>query len=186
MKKQVFTFIIFLRSLKTKTIVMKKIIIFFSVAALIASCSDSDHATNNESISVVQKYVQAVQSKNVDSMAALLSDDYIGYGPSFTDSINKADAVASWKDLVANLYDSFQFTRSFDLASKVTEGPRPGDYVSSWSSVRITYKNGKGPVNLFVNVIYRIENGKIAMSRTFYDEADAMRQLGYQFVPPAQ
>jgi len=165
---------------------MKKITIFFSIAVLVASCSSNDHAINPDSISVVQKYEQAVQSKNADSMAALLSDNYMGYGPSFTDSINKADAVANWKNLVANLYDTFQYTRSFNLAAKVTEGPRPGDYVSSWSSVRITYKNGKGPVNLFVNVVYRVENGKITMTRTFYDEADAMRQLGYQFVPPAQ
>jgi hypothetical protein len=164
---------------------MKKITIFFSVAVLVASCSGNDQATN-DSISVVQKYEQAVQSKNADSMAALLSDDYMGYGPSFTDSINKTDAVANWKNLVANLYDSFQYTRSFNLAAKVTEGARPGDYVSSWSSVRITYKNGKGPVNLLVNVVYRVENGKITMTRTFYDEADAMRQLGYQFVPPSE
>src|SRR6478672_3018837 len=102
---------------------MKKITIFFSIAVLVASCSGNDQATNNDSISVVQKYEQAVQSKNADSMAALLSDDYMGYGPSFTDSINKTDAVANWKNLVANLYDSFQYTRSVNLAEKITEGP---------------------------------------------------------------
>jgi hypothetical protein len=163
---------------------MKQLLIFLCLILFLASCSNTDSGVNTNNIAVIERYAQAVQNKNVDSMAALLADNYVGYGPSFTDSINKADAVASWKDLVANLYESIQYTRSVNMAAKVTEGPRPGDYVSSWSNVRITYKNGKGPVNLYVNVIYRIENGKITMSRTFYDEADAMRQLGYQFVPP--
>ena len=29
-----------------------------------------------------------------------------------------------------------------------------------------------------------IEDGKIVHSRTFYNEADALRQLGYSLVPP--
>jgi ketosteroid isomerase-like protein len=165
---------------------MKHLLTFLCLVLFLVSCSTADQGVNTGNIAVIERYAQAVQSKNVDSMAALLADDYIGYGPSFTDSINRADAIANWRNLVANLYDSIQYTRSINMAAKVTEGPHPGDYVSSWSSVRITYKNGQGPVNLFVNVVYRVENGKITMSRTFYDEADAMRQLGYQFVPPSK
>lgn len=165
---------------------MKYLLFSLCPILFLLSCSNTDKGVNTDNIAVIERYAQAVESKNVDSMSALLADDYVGYGPSFTDSINKADAVANWKNLVANLYASIQYTRSVNMAAKVTDGPRPGDYVSSWSNMRITYKNGKGPVNLFVNVVYRVENGKITMSRTFYDEADAMRQLGYQFVPPAQ
>lgn len=164
---------------------MKQLLAYTCMILFLLSCNNANQGINTDNISVVERYAAAVQSKNVDSMAALLADDYVGYGPSFTDSINKAGAVANWRDLAANLYDSITYTRSVNLAAKITDGPHPGDYVSSWSSVRITYKNGKGPVNLLVNVVYRIENGKITMSRTFYDEADAMRQLGYQFVPPA-
>jgi hypothetical protein len=29
--------------------------------------------------------------------------------------------------------------------------------------------------------VYKIENGKIAISRTMYNEADVLRQLGYNF-----
>jgi len=163
---------------------MKKLAVLLSLAAL-ASCSDNGNNINTDNISVVKKYVEAVESKNVDAMAALLSDDYMGYGPSFSDSINKADAITNWKNLAANLYDSIKYTRSVNLAAKITDGPRPGDYVVDWSSLKITYKDGRGPIYLYVNAVYRIENGKITMSRTFYDEADAYRQLGYTFVPPA-
>jgi hypothetical protein len=115
-------------------------------------------------------------------MAGLLSEDYMGYRPSFSDSINKADAITNWKNVSTNLYDSIQYTRLFTFAAKVTDGPKPEDYVADWSSLRITYKDGRGPVYLNVNAVYRIENGKITSTRTFYDEADAYRQLGYQFV----
>jgi hypothetical protein len=184
MNQQVFTFIMFLFFTQLKIITMKKVILFFCVVVLVSSCNDKEQGVNTDNISVVQKYVQAVESKNADAMAALLSDDYMGYGPSFSDSINKADAIANWKNVAENLYDSIQYTRSINFAAKVTDGPRPGDYVVDWSSLRITYKDGRGPVYLYVNAVYRIEKGKITMSRTFYDEADAYRQLGYQFVPP--
>jgi limonene-1,2-epoxide hydrolase len=163
---------------------MKNIILFISVVGLISSCKGNDNEINTDNISLVKKYVQAVQQKNVDAMAAMLSDDYMGYGPAFSDSINKADAIANWKNLTENLYDSIEYTRSVNFAAKVTDGPRPGDYVVDWSSLKITYKDGRGPVYLYVNAVYRIENGKITMTRTFYDEADVYRQLGYEFVPP--
>jgi len=38
-------------------------------------------------------------------------------------------------------------------------------------------------VNAWVNVVYKIENGRIARSRTFYNEADVLRQLNYKMVP---
>ena len=117
-------------------------------------------------------------------MANLLADDYIGYGPSFTDSIDKAGAIASWKEVSEKLYDKIEYTRTVNLAKKLTDGPHPGDYVSDWASLRITYKDGRGVVNLNMNAVYRIENGKITLSRTFYNEADVLRQLGYEIYPP--
>lgn len=165
---------------------MKKIAVFAGLALLVISCSNDDHGINTDNISVVQQYIEAVQHKDVNAMSALLSDDYMGYGPSFYDSINKTDAIANWKNLAENLYDSIEYTRSFRFAAKLTEGPRPGDYVADWSSLKITYKDGRGPIYLNMSAVYRIENGRITNSRTFYNEADAYRQLGYEFVPPEQ
>jgi len=170
---------------KIKILKMKKIVVICVPVIFLFACTNST-GINTDNISVVQKYIEAVQSKNVDAMTALLADDYIGYGPSYSDSINKKDAIANWKNVSENLYESIEYTRSFNFAAKLTEGPRPGDYVADWSSLKIKYKDGRGPVYLNVNAVYRIENGKITTSRTFYDEADVYRQLGYSFVPPGQ
>jgi hypothetical protein len=37
-----------------------------------------------------------------------------------------------------------------------------------------------------MNAVYRIENGKINLSRSFYNEADVLRQLGYEFYAAEQ
>jgi hypothetical protein len=37
-----------------------------------------------------------------------------------------------------------------------------------------------------MNAVYKIENGKIARTRTFYNEADVWEQLGYRIFPPLE
>jgi ketosteroid isomerase-like protein len=156
----------------------------FSLAVLIimlAACSQQ--GVNQENIAVIEKYIKAVESKDVQTMSDLLSDDYVGYGPSVSDTINKEQAIASWKDVAENLYEKIEYVRTVNITATVTTGPHPGDYVSDWASLKITYKDGRGPVFLNMNAVYRVENGKITVSRTFYNEADVLRQLGYEFYP---
>jgi limonene-1,2-epoxide hydrolase len=150
------------------------------VGLLITSCN-TDDKTDTENIAVVEKYIQAVQEKDTQAMTDLLADDYIGYGPSYSDTTNKADAIDNWKFVSGNLYDKIEYTRTVNIAARVKDGPHPGNYVSDWASLKITYKDGSGPVFLNMNAVYRVENGKITLSRSFYNEADVLRQLGYQY-----
>ena len=152
----------------------------------LAACTGSQQGEiEKENIAVIEKYIQAVQSKDTQTMSDLLADDYIGYGPSFSDTTNKVQAIANWEDVAKNLYEKIEYTRTVNIAAKVTDGPHPGNFVSDWASLKITYKDGRGPVFLNMNAVYRIENGKITMSRTFYNEADVLRQLGYDYVSSA-
>ena len=59
-------------------------------------------------------------------MDSLLADNYIGYGPSVGDSINKEEAILNWKDNAENLYESFEYTRHKELAVTVKEGEAKG------------------------------------------------------------
>ncbi len=132
--------------------------------------------------------MQAVESNDVAGMSNLLADNYIGYGPSVGDSTNKEDAIKNWKYNVENLYESIKYSRHFNIAVTVKEGEEalPGDWVSNWALLTIKYKDGRGPVNVYVNAIYKIDNGKIVLSRTIYNEADVLRQLGYNFSATAE
>jgi ketosteroid isomerase-like protein len=128
--------------------------------------------------------MEAVENMDAAAMDSLLADNYVGYGPSIGDSVNKEVAVWNFKYNAENLYESFEYTRHKEIAVTVKEGEAIGDWVLNWAYLTIKYKDGRGPINLWVNIVYRFENGKIVHSRTFYNEADALRQLGFTFQPP--
>lgn len=157
------------------------------LSMFIAACSGNEQGKiEKENIAVIEKYIQAVQAKDTQTMTDLLADNYVGYGPSISDSTNKEQAIASWKDLAENLYEKIEYTRAVNIAAKIVDGANPGNYVSDWAALKITYKDGRGPVFLNINAVYRVENGKITLSRAFYNEADVLRQLGYDFVSSAE
>ena len=163
---------------------MKQLILITAICLCLGSCNSSDDKKAEENLAIAKKYMEAVESNNAALMDSLLADNYMGYGPSVDDSINKADAIASWKYNAENLYGSYKYTRSESLAVTIKEDKTgAGEWVSNWALLTIKYKDGRGPVNVWVNVAYKIENGKIARSRSFYNEADVMRQLGYKMVP---
>jgi hypothetical protein len=163
---------------------MKQLIVLSILSISLFACTSSAEKKEKANLAIAEKYMQAVETRNVALMDSLLADNYIGYGPSVGDSTNKADAISNWKDNVENLYESIRYTRHKELAVTVREGEVKGDWVLNWALLTIKYKVGKEPVNLWVNVVYRIENGKIVQSRTFYNEADVLRQLRYMITPP--
>jgi limonene-1,2-epoxide hydrolase len=165
---------------------MKQLIVLITVSAVLYSCTSDTGNKGNENLAIATKYMEAVESNNTATMDSLLADSYMGYGPSVGDSTNKADALANWKFNAENLYESIKYTRHQNMAITVKEGEQAeaGDWVSNWAYLTIKYKDGRGTVNVWVNAVYKIENGKIVRSRTFYNEADVLRQLGYTMDPP--
>jgi ketosteroid isomerase-like protein len=161
---------------------MKQIIVLVIAGISLFACTSPAEKKEKENLAVARKYMNAVETKNVLVMDSLLADNYWGYGPSIGDSINKEGAILNFKYLAENLYESFEYTRHKELAVTVKEGEALGDWVLNWAYLTIKFKDGSGPVNVWVNIVYRIENGKIVHSRTFYNEADVMRQLGYTMI----
>jgi hypothetical protein len=159
---------------------MKHLFIPLFLVLLISACSDSDkQATAN--IAIVEEYVKAVETKNYSTMELLLADHYKGYGPSHSDSTDRTAALSSWKENIENLYQSISYNRSRMAAVTIPEGANKGEWVSNWAELEIKYKDGRGPVIIWANTNYEIEHGKIVKSYTFYNEADVLRQLGYEY-----
>ncbi|MDI1324006.1 MAG: nuclear transport factor 2 family protein [Algoriphagus sp.] len=167
---------------------MKYSLILIFAFSTLFSCSSRDEAKKKENLALVKKYLEAVETNNPAMMDSVLAEEYKGFGPSVSDSTNKRDAIDNWKYNAENLYESIKYTRFQNIAVTIGEGEEAeaGDWVSSWALVTIKYKDERGPVNAWVNVAYKIKDGKIIHSRTFYNEADVLRQLGYEFLPPIQ
>lgn len=151
-----------------------------AVLLLVGCTGNERRKIEADNIAVIEQYIHAVQFKDTHTMAKLLADDYIGYGPAVTDSINKEQAITNWQFVVENLYEKIEYTRTVNIAASVYDGPYPGNYVSDWARLKITFKSVPHPVYLNINAVYRVEDGKINLSRTFYDEADVYRQLGME------
>jgi hypothetical protein len=156
---------------------------YFLIFILVLGCSNEKaSSTAEKNIAVINKYIQAVEDLDYDTMGSLLDENYTGIGPSYGDSINKTNALINWEKNANNLYESIKYNKSRTLAVTVTDGDNPGDWVSNWAEVAIRYKGDKGNVVLLANTIYKIKNEKIVESFTFYNEADALEQLGFVFV----
>jgi hypothetical protein len=160
-----------------------KAVLFFLSALIIGACTNST-IEQSKNVELINNYVSAVENMDYDAMESYLDDSYVGIGPSINDSINKVQAVESWKNNVENLYASIKYNRSRTIATVVPDGDNKGNWVSNWAELTINYKSGKGPITIFANTVYKVENGKITKSHTFYNEADALRQLGYVFLGP--
>ena len=163
---------------------MTKLRIFLSgvIAMLLIGCGNpQDNSAVN--IELVEGYVSAVESLDYEAMSDYLANDYMGYGPSINDSINKSGGIASWQWNVDNLYERIDYRKSRNLAVTVPEGENAGEWVSNWSELQIVYKDGSEVV-VMANTIYKIEADKIARSYTFYNEADVLEQLNFVFINP--
>ncbi len=150
---------------------------------IIISCTDQKKHSD-ENVALIEKYVQSVQNLEYTTMENMLDDNYMGYGPSINDSINKTLAISNWKTNVDNLYESITYNESRNLAQEIPSGENAGEWVSNWAELSIVYKKDKKKVSLMTNTMYKIENGKIVKSYTFYNEADVLEQLGYVFINP--
>ena len=152
------------------------------VAAFLFSCAQQP--SGSKSVELVDRYIEAVESLDFDTMDSLLADDYYGIGPSYGDSIKKPEAIANLKYSFDNLYQSIDYDRSRNLAVTVPDGPEKGEWVSNWAELTIVYKDDPKQVRIWANTVYQIKDGKIVKSMTFYNEADVLEQLGYVFINP--
>lgn len=162
---------------------MKKILLFVCISMLLFACNTSNEKKDKENVDLVSNYVKAVEHMDFAAMDTFLADDYVGYGPSFGDTIYKKQAIENWKENVTNLYESIHYNRMKLAPVTIVGGDNKGEWVGFWAELKIVYKNGGGEVTIWANSDYLVENGKIKKSFTFYNEADALRQLGYKIVP---
>lgn len=162
---------------------MKKYLYLSLLVVFIASCVGID-TTEKDNAALVEDYVNAVENLDYNLMETYLSEDYMGYGPSLNDSITKSGAIDSWKKNVAELYEKIEYKKSRNIGVSVDDGPNKGHWVSNWAELEITYKESGETIKIMSNTIYLIKENKISKSFTFYNEADALRQLGYVFINP--
>ncbi|GEM_PF-901507 len=166
----------------------ENVFMLFLVVIVLSTCTQKSNDTSFNlpatNLELINGYVKSVETMDFEIMKHYLDDRYIGIGPSIGDSINKTQAIENWKTNVQTLYESISYKKSKSIAVTVDSGENEGEWVSNWAELEITYKDNKGTVTIMANTIYEINNRKIVKSYTFYNEADALKQLGYVFINP--
>ena len=134
---------------------------------------------------LVQQYTDAAVKGDTVSMASFLADNYKGFGPGLNDSTDRAKNTASWSKNWREEFASIDFNRAGMIAFSVpADGKFPGDWVAEWAFITVNYKNGNTPFKFWWHGVSRVTNGKIDLSRSFYNVNDFYDQHGFTVTPP--
>ena len=135
---------------------------------------------------IVQKYSDAIVKGDTASLELYLADNYKGYGPGLTDSTDRAKEVSEWKRTWREEFASVDFDRAGTIAFTVpADGKFPGDWVADWALITVTYKNGNKPFKFWWHAVSRVKDGKIEVSRSFFNQNDYFTQRDFTVTPPA-
>ena len=166
---------------------MKHLACFAIFCMVIVSCTppeDPQIAIDEANTKVVFDYINAATTGDIDAMSAALTDGFWSYGPAIADSSSKADNIAGWAANWDSVFTKINYERVATTTKSFAEGPLAGDWVSDWATITVDYQNGSQATFRF-NGVYRVEDGKITRSTSFYDRADLLTQIGWELNPPS-
>ena len=155
------------------------LIVIFAIA--ITACTTAPENHDEVNLATVEKYQKALKAQDYETIASLLSDSYVGYGPSIGDSTNRDDALTNYKYNMEHLYKKLEFQGSQNIVVTNYKNGVPVEWVSSWGKLYVKYREHGNEAEIWSNTIFQVKDGKIQKSFIFYNEADALRQAGYKY-----
>lgn len=157
--------------------------LFVSKAQEIAVSLEFDNAaTANE---IVQQYVKALQNGDVATMSAQLADNAMVYGlGGGLDSLT----VAQHTEYFTNSTTTYKhnITQDLYLPVKVENNWNEGEWVLAWGTNTITNKQTGKSTTVPYHTVNLVQNGKIIMTRYFYDMLNILENQGFTITPPAE
>jgi len=119
---------------------------------------------------------------DVDKATAMLSANYMGYGPGPDDSVNLQTTTDDWKQNITR-----QQNRKVNFVAEtfnVKSGDLSGHWVSTWGTYSFT-QDGKD-IKFPFQYTAHVTNGKIDQDRVYYDQMYILKTLGYTITPPSK
>jgi len=172
---------------------MKKLIVAAILGIVIAACTKPTppppapavDSVGEKNKALVAQYTDVVTKGDTTSMATFLAENFRGYGPLLNDSTDRAKEISNWSRSWKNEFSSIDFKRAGMIAfTNPANGPYPGDWIADWAVITVNYKNGYKPFTFWWHGVSRIKDGKIEVSRSFYNQNDFFTQQGFTVTPP--
>ncbi len=140
-----------------------------------------DNPTAEADLKIVTVFTNSLVAGDIDKAKSYMADKCMNYGPGPVDSANVADFADHWKGNY-----KMQSDRKVSFVAEtfnVKTGDLAGHWVAAWGDYTFT-SNGI-TVKFPYHCAYHITNGKIDISRIYYDQLYIFQKLGYTLTPPA-
>jgi len=180
--------------MRTFNTLSKSLIVLFMVGILIVSCKQQaeesvavmeetveksrayDISSNEEAhIDMAVNYINAIMANDTALARTFVADSYWDFGPGAKDSVALDDFLAGVIARSANRTD--QDAGVFiNNALVVNEGPLAGEWVSVWGNY--SAKEGDYSYDVPWHRVFRFEEGKIVLSRVWYDRLSPSLDMG--------
>lgn len=151
--------------------------------ACLPAIASGQSTTGETNKAVVRAMLEAIDSRQLDRLDALVADDVVRHSPS-TPGVR----VRSLADFKAYLRSDFAAVP--DSRQRCPTVIAEGDMVAGWCSYEGTQTGPMGPfppsgkrLRLWFSSIVRFEDGKIAEMWVVWDNLSALTQLGHLSAP---
>lgn len=137
----------------------------------------------DENAAVLNNYLDALVSSDLDRARSLLAADYQEHGPGYEKPMKAGQAIDSWQNSLNQRTDHSISDRR-TLAYREKSGLNEGDWVMGWGVYHWTEKAGGTMVELPYQITARVSDGKLKEARYYYDRAIVRDKMGYIAIPP--
>ena len=140
-----------------------------------------DNPSAEADLKIVTDFTNSLVAGDIDKARSFMTDKCMNYGPGPVDSANVADFADHWKGNY-----KMQSDRKVSFVAEtfnVKTGDLAGHWVAAWGDYTFT-SNGI-TVKFPYHCAYHLTNGKIDISRIYYDQLYIFQKLGYSLTPPA-
>jgi hypothetical protein len=141
--------------------------------------SKNYHVSENDSanIAIAVGYITSLVNGDGSVAQNSVTAGYMSRGPAMGDSATIEQVVASWATNASQRTNQDAGIQA-QSGLTVTEGPLAGDWVHLWGIYTATDTESGKALSVPWHGAYKIQDGKISWSRSFYDNLAPYMELG--------
>ncbi|MCB0560343.1 MAG: hypothetical protein H6573_27800 [Lewinellaceae bacterium] len=148
-----------------------------------ASRTASAPSPGDTQIEAVKRMNTAWKNGDWRAIAENCTADAMFYGVAYnTDSMTVEHVTQYWKQDRQN-YSVKEMGNGYWNSLSVAEGPTKGDWVFTWNTLTLHYKEAKKDVWFPMHASYLMEGNKVKRAYLYFDSMRIYNQLGYKLVP---
>lgn len=153
---------------------------FFLLSAYSYAQTASVNPNAEKDIQVLKNFFEAMDNDDYQKVNSLIHDDYMGFGPRYNSPENKADVIENLKAIRQGNEGGERGNEryiSITINNDVNESVN-GNWVLYWGWITLKNRETGKDFTIDVHQASKIQDGKVMSSVVYYNEYDALKQVG--------